>query len=88
MMAAGRAGIAFDQTKLCLWFEKGMSVDDGLQIVENGMVTDYLEEDAAAIFAEEEIALRLDLGQGSASAVVWTCDLSHDYVSINADYRT
>lgn len=88
MMAAGRSGVPFDQSKLSLWFDTGLSVDEGLQVVENGMVTDYLEEDAAAIFAKEEIALRLDLGQSSASAVVWTCDLSHDYVSINADYRT
>jgi glutamate N-acetyltransferase/amino-acid N-acetyltransferase len=37
---------------------------------------------------QDEIAVRVDLGRGSARATVWTCDFSHDYVSINADYRS
>jgi glutamate N-acetyltransferase / amino-acid N-acetyltransferase len=56
--------------------------------VANGRPTAFAESQAAAIFAGAEIGIRLELGQGAASAVVWTCDLTHDYVSINTDYRT
>jgi glutamate N-acetyltransferase/amino-acid N-acetyltransferase len=48
----------------------------------------YAEEDAVAIFARPEINIHLDLGQGEAQAIMWTTDLTHDYVTINADYRT
>jgi glutamate N-acetyltransferase/amino-acid N-acetyltransferase len=48
----------------------------------------YSEEDASAIFAGEEITVVADLGLGTGQATVWTCDLSHDYVSINGHYRT
>lgn len=88
MMAAGRAGVEFDQTRLGLWFGAGGSAENGLQVVANGTPTQYAEEQAMAIFQEPELALRLDLGMGTASATVWTCDLSHEYVTINADYRT
>ena len=52
--------------------------------------TAYLEaaDIAAALVAAPEIAVRVALGRGGASSTVWTCDLSHDYVSINADYRS
>ena len=53
-----------------------------------GTPTAYLEEDASAIFAESEISVRVSLGLGEGAATVWTCDLSYDYVSINAEYRT
>jgi glutamate N-acetyltransferase / amino-acid N-acetyltransferase len=59
-----------------------------LQLVYQGSPTGYPEAEAAALFAQAEFCLRLDLGLGPAETVVWTCDLSHDYVSINADYRT
>jgi glutamate N-acetyltransferase/amino-acid N-acetyltransferase len=88
MMAAGRAGVALDQTRLNLWFAPGLMIDGGLQVVANGTPTDYLEEDAAAIFAQPEITVHLDLGLGLAADTIWTCDLSHEYVSINGDYRT
>jgi glutamate N-acetyltransferase/amino-acid N-acetyltransferase len=86
LMAAGRAGVVFDQTKINLWI--GTAQPDELQLVANGTPTEYLEKDAAAVFAEPEFMVRLDLGVGGETAVVWTTDLSHDYVSINADYRT
>lgn len=79
--AAGRAGIPLDPTALNLWF-------DAVQVVANGTPTGYLEADAAAVFAQEEIEVRLAVGVGAGQATVWTCDFSHDYVSINADYRT
>ncbi|MFO7680946.1 MAG: bifunctional ornithine acetyltransferase/N-acetylglutamate synthase, partial [Chloroflexota bacterium] len=53
-----------------------------------GTPTKYQEADAAAIFAQAEFIIHLQLGEGSAADTVWTCDLSHDYVTINADYRT
>ena len=46
------------------------------------------ENKAAAVFNKSEIHIHLGLGQGSADVTVWTCDLTHDYVTINADYRT
>ncbi len=49
---------------------------------------DYREEDAQRVMQQSEIAVRVELGRGSARTTVWTCDLSHDYVSINADYRS
>ena len=59
-----------------------------LQLVAGGTPLDYAEEDAAAIFAETEVGVRIDLGLGFGRAEVWTCDFSHEYVTINGDYRT
>jgi glutamate N-acetyltransferase/amino-acid N-acetyltransferase len=86
LAAAGRAGVYFDQGQVALWI--GNPGEQELQIVDQGTPTGYLEEDAAAIFARLEINIRLHLGQGKARANMWTTDLSHDYVTINADYRT
>jgi glutamate N-acetyltransferase/amino-acid N-acetyltransferase len=87
LMAAGRAGVAFDQRKINLWI--GVQQPDELQLVANGTPTAYQEVDAAAVFAEPAFVIWLDLQSGGGgTAVVWTTDLSHDYVSINADYRT
>ncbi|MDA8176493.1 bifunctional ornithine acetyltransferase/N-acetylglutamate synthase, partial [Acidithiobacillus sp.] len=49
---------------------------------------DYTEAAGQAVMAEAEIPVRVDLGRGLASATIWTCDLSYDYVRINADYRS
>ena len=81
MMAAGRAGVPLDQTKLSLWF-------DDLQLVADGTALAYDEARANAIAAQPEVCVRLDLGLGSQEATIWTCDLSHDYVDINGHYRT
>jgi glutamate N-acetyltransferase/amino-acid N-acetyltransferase len=59
-----------------------------LQLVGGGQPLDYAEADAGAIFAAPEIAVTVDLGLGAGQATVWTCDLSHDYVNINGQYRT
>ena len=48
----------------------------------------YQEADGQRVMKQSEIVVRVQLGRGDASATVWTCDLSHDYVSINADYRS
>ena len=53
-----------------------------------GRPASYREEDGAAIMREAEIGVRIALGRGTADATVYTCDLSHGYVQINADYRT
>jgi len=53
-----------------------------------GRHPEYREEDGVRVMKGAEILVRVQLGRGDASTTVWTCDLSHDYVSINADYRT
>lgn len=88
LAAAGRAGVDFDPDQVDLWFSAGKTLVDGLHVVANGQPTDYAEEDASEIFAQDEITVQLNLNAGKGAATVWTCDLSHDYVSINADYRT
>ena len=54
----------------------------------NGMPLGYDDARANAIAAQPEVQVRLDLGQGTAQATIWTCDLSHEYVTINGHYRT
>ncbi len=86
LMAAGNSGTAVDPAHVALWF----AGDGGqpLQVVANGAPLVYKESDAAAIFACTDLDVRLDLGAGGAEAVVWTSDLTHDYVTLNAHYRT
>lgn len=84
--AAGRAGVAFDQNQTRLRVSNGG--EQWLTLLENGTPTAYAEADAAEIFAQPEIIVWLSLAEGLASDTVWTCDLTHDYVTINADYRT
>lgn len=86
LMAAGRAGIPFNQDVVNLWV--GIDTGSALQLVAGGTPTDYGEADAARIFAQPEFKILLEVGPAEGTAVVWTCDLSHDYVTINADYRT
>ncbi len=86
LAAAGRAGVSFDQRSIDLWIRNGDN--PGLQLVNRGIPTEYAENEAAAVFNKPEIHIHLGLGQGSADVTVWTCDLTHDYVTINADYRT
>jgi glutamate N-acetyltransferase / amino-acid N-acetyltransferase len=90
MMAAGRAGVSFDQNKSNLWFDYGAEgvTEKALQVLAEGQPTDYAEAFASDIFAAHDISVKLRLGEGEGHATVWTCDLSHEYVSINADYRT
>jgi glutamate N-acetyltransferase/amino-acid N-acetyltransferase len=86
LAAAGRAGVPFEQEKTALWV--GVTGARELQLLSGGTPTDYLETDAAAVFAEPEFKIWFDLDQGGGMATVWTSDLTHDYVSINADYRS
>jgi glutamate N-acetyltransferase/amino-acid N-acetyltransferase len=91
LAAIGRAGIAIDPERCDLYISGGPDAaarQAELQLVAGGMPTDYAEADAAAIFAQPEIDVRIELGLGDGAATVWTSDLSHEYVSINGDYRT
>jgi glutamate N-acetyltransferase / amino-acid N-acetyltransferase len=94
--AAGRAGVAFDPDKARLSMVKGevLLKDDkneeilGLLLFEKGMPTKYKEADATATIKEQTIYVTLECGVGNGHAIVWTCDLSHDYVDINGSYRS
>lgn len=62
---------------------------DNVCVVRNGArAEDYTEEKGASVMQQDEINIRIDLNKGNASARYWTCDLSHDYITINAEYRT
>ena len=83
LAAVGYAGIAdLDQTGIDLY------LDDVHVATHGGRNPDYREEDGQRVMKQAEITVRVLLGRGDASDTVWTCDLSHDYVSINADYRS
>jgi len=81
--AIGNAGIAdLDPRRVSFW------LDDVGVVASGGRAPSYREEDGQRVMAKPEIAVRVALGRGSARASVFTCDLSHDYVRINADYRS
>src|SRR5579862_153795 len=63
-------------------------LDDAKVVERGGRASGYTEAQGQRVMKQAEITVRVDLGRGSAQATVWTCDLSHDYVSINADYRS
>lgn len=83
LAAVGYAGITdLDQTKIDLF------LDDVHVAVDGGRNPAYKEEDGQRVMKQQEITVRVNLGRGNASQTVWTCDLSHEYVTINADYRS
>jgi glutamate N-acetyltransferase/amino-acid N-acetyltransferase len=83
LAAVGYAGIAdLDQTRIEL------HLDDVHVATQGGRHPAYREEDGQRVMKQQEITVRVGLGRGSAADQVWTCDFSHDYVSINADYRS
>ena len=83
LAAVGYAGVDdLDQAGIDLF------LDDVHVVVRGGRHPDYREEDGQRVMKQSEILVRVALGRGSCSQTVWTCDLSHDYVSINADYRS
>ncbi len=63
-------------------------LDDVLVVDRGGRAESYREEDGQRVMKQDEIGIRVDLARGKAAATVWTCDFSHDYVTINAEYRT
>ena len=83
LAAVGYAGIDdLDQTGIDLY------LDDVAVALQGGRNPDYREEDGQRVMQQSEITVRVLLGRGTAADTVWTCDLSHDYVTINADYRS
>jgi glutamate N-acetyltransferase/amino-acid N-acetyltransferase len=96
LAAVGYSGAVVDPGKADLWIAAGTGHGDtetrghgdALQLVRAGQPLPYSEEAASAIFAGPEITVAIKLGLGDGQATVWTCDLSHDYVSINGHYRT
>ena len=85
LCAMGYSGAQFDPEKVNLFFE---SKAGKLQIIENGVSTDYSEEVATKILSEPEITATADIKMGDYSATAWGCDLTHEYININADYRS
>ena len=84
LCAMGYSGAVFDPEKVDLYFESSAGK---LKIIENGVATDYSEEKATEILSQKEITATADIKMGSSSAVAWGCDLTHEYININADYR-
>ena len=82
LAAIGYAGVDLDVGKL------NMYLDDVWVAKNGGRNPDYKEEDGQRVMKQSEITVRVKLARGAAAATVYTCDLSHDYVSINADYRS
>jgi glutamate N-acetyltransferase/amino-acid N-acetyltransferase len=83
LAAVGYAGISdLDQTKIDLYLDEVLVAKNG------GRHADYVEADGQRVMKQSEITVRVLLGRGTAVDTVWTCDLSYDYVKINADYRS
>jgi glutamate N-acetyltransferase / amino-acid N-acetyltransferase len=81
--AIGNAGARdLDPGAVSFWLDELLVVDHG------GRATSYTEEQGQRVMKQAEITVRVDLGRANARATVWTCDFSHEYVSINADYRS
>lgn len=85
LCAMGYSGAAFDPDKVDLYFE---SKGGKIKLIENGVALDYSEEEATKILSEPEVTAIADLKLGDAQGTAWGCDLSYDYVKINADYRS
>ena len=85
LCAMGYSGAVFDPGKVDISLE---SEEGSLHIVKEGIATDYSEETATAILSANPVRALLDVHQGQETAVAWGCDLTYEYVTINADYRS
>lgn len=81
LAAVGRSGARFSLKKISL-------SAGNITLVKDGAPAQYREKDAARVFARERVPIRINLGVGNASAVVLSCDMGHDYISLNTDYRS
>lgn len=82
VMAVGKSGAKADRDRLSIWFGPHL-------VAENGWIAKTYTEDAGASYMKQsELVIRTDLGIGGAKTTVWTCDLTHGYIEINADYRS
>lgn len=85
LCALGYSGVQFDPEKIDLYFE---SKPGRLLIYKDGVAAEFSEEEASEILAEPEVTVLVDMKMGKAEATAWGCDLTYDYVKINADYRS
>lgn len=85
LCALGYSGVNFNPEQIELFFE---SKAGKIQIYKDGVATDYSEEEATKILSEPEVTVLVDMKMGEAEATAWGCDLTYDYVKINADYRS
>ena len=85
LCAMGYSGAQFDPDKVDLAFESAAGY---IQIIENGVAVNYSEEEATRILSENHVTAIADLKMGQETATAWGCDLTYDYVKINADYRS
>ena len=85
LCALGYAGVDFDPNDLQLYFEDG---DRRMMIFTEGAAADYSEEEATELLKKEKVTILAQFHMGDASATAWGCDLTYDYVKINADYRS
>ena len=85
LCALGYSGVEFDPEKVDLVFE---SAAGSIQIIKNGIAVDYSEEETTRILSEPAVTAIANMNQGNAEATAWGCDLTYDYVKINADYRS
>lgn len=83
--ALGYSGVDFDQDKVELQF---ISKAGTIKIAENGVAVNFSEEEATDILSQEEITAYINMHTGEGAATAWGCDLTHEYISINADYRS
>ncbi len=85
LCALGYSGAAFDPEKCDLYFGEG---EDRILIFTDGSAADYSEEKATELLSGEKVVITADMHMGDAQATAWGCDLTYDYVKINADYRS
>ena len=85
LCAMGYSGVQFDPEKVDLFFE---SAAGRIQIIRDGVALPYSEEQATKILSEPEVTAVADMKLGDAAATAWGCDLTFDYIKINADYRS
>ena len=85
LCALGYSGVSFDPEKVDVAFVSG---EGTVQVCKDGMATDYSEELAGRILSADEVSVLVDMHAGEQTATAWGCDLTYDYVKINADYRS
>jgi glutamate N-acetyltransferase/amino-acid N-acetyltransferase len=85
LCAMGYSGANFNPDEVELYFE---SKGGKILLFKDGLATTYSEEEATKILSEEEVTIIADMKSGAAEATAWGCDLTYDYVKINADYRS
>jgi glutamate N-acetyltransferase/amino-acid N-acetyltransferase len=86
LCAMGYSGAKFDPNALDVYFDAEGC--ERIQVYHDGSAVAYSEEEATALLKHEEVIITIDMREGSAEATAWGCDLTHEYVSINADYRS